>query len=85
MKMDLQLYKADKKHYLLDFKHLPTRESDRLHTLLPDSSTVDGVTSPTGTDAGRSSPASSASGSGSSLHTLEFFELCAMVISELGR
>jgi hypothetical protein len=78
MKMDLQLYKAEKKHYLLDFKHLPTSDSDRLQTLLPGAGSLSESTS-SSKDGGNTPPAPGR------LHTLEFFELCAMVITELGR
>lgn len=78
MKMDLQLYKAEKKHYLLDFKHLPTSDSDRLQTLLPGAGSLSESTS-SSKDGGNTPPALGR------LHTLEFFELCAMVITELGR
>jgi len=81
MKMDLQLYKADKKHYLLDFKHLPTREGDRLQAFLPSAS--DALEASPETEKERGSTSGNASGT--SLHTLEFFELCAMIIAELGR
>jgi 5'-AMP-activated protein kinase catalytic alpha subunit len=56
IKMSLQLYKADDKNYLLDFKNLP----DRTIKLNVEDEDNDDT------------------------HTLEFFELCAMLISELG-
>lgn len=80
MKMDLQLYKAEKKHYLLDFKHLPTLDSERLQTLLPGAGGGSDIQLLPGKEA-----ANAMSVAGSRLHTLEFFELCAMVITELGR
>lgn len=56
--MSLQLYRVEDGRYLLDFRHLPTRCSERLFPL----------------DAAEA-PESCMS------HTLEFFELCALLIS----
>lgn len=67
MKMSLQLYKTDDQNYLLDFKNLATRKSDRLKTV----------------DAGGDEGEDEDENEG--IHTLEFFELCAMLITELGR
>lgn len=75
MKMNLQLYRVSEHNYLLDLRALPTRQSEGLKVLEPGSD-------PTRThdhahdhdDSEWSDP-----------HTLEFFELCAMLIQELGR
>lgn len=80
MKMDLQLYKAEKKHYLLDFKHLPTSDSERLQTLLPNAGGLAELSA-----GGKEGAANNGAPVPGRLHTLEFFELCAMVITELGR
>lgn len=68
--MSLQLYSTSQ-GYLLDFKNLPTCSSDRLRPL-----DADADADAQGTCADDSSPET---------HTLEFFELCAMLIQELGR
>lgn len=63
MKMSLQLF-TFQNQCVLDFRNLPTSESERLRSLdLTDRSQRDL----------------------SGLHTMEFFELCGLVIAELGK
>lgn len=72
VKMSLQLYSTTDHQYLLDFQSLPTLAKDHLKLLQPGGVAGDG-NDDEGVDQ-RSEP-----------HTLEFFELCAMVIAELGK
>lgn len=69
VKMSLQLYSTQDNQYLLDFMSLPTSARDHLKLLQPGSAQL--------ADEDEAEPAEP--------HTLEFFELCAMVISELGK
>ena len=76
VKMSLQLYSTTDHQYLLDFQSLPTLAKDHLKLLQP-GGVVGGVAGDGNDDEGvdqQSEP-----------HTLEFFELCAMVIAELGK
>eukprot|EP00041_Stephanoeca_diplocostata_P017943 m.371567 g.371567 ORF g.371567 m.371567 type:complete len:583 (+) comp20867_c0_seq8:275-2023(+) len=80
VKMSLQLYSTADEQYLLDFQSLPTLAKDHLKLLQPGAvlgGAVGAVGEGTEDDDGvdqQSEP-----------HTLEFFELCAMVIAELGK
>mmetsp|Transcript_27383 Transcript_27383/g.71828 ORF Transcript_27383/g.71828 Transcript_27383/m.71828 type:complete len:507 (-) Transcript_27383:150-1670(-) len=67
VKMSLQLYATTDNQYLLDFMSLPTSSKDALCAI--------GTSTLKGDDVDQSET--------SEPHTLEFFELCAMIISEL--
>ncbi|EGD79244.1 CAMK/CAMKL/AMPK protein kinase [Salpingoeca rosetta] len=69
VKMSLRLYRADK-YYLLDFQNLATEDDQPQPFWLPPDSSAQ-QTAPDTETAG--------------VHTMEFFELCATVIAELGR
>eukprot|EP00039_Didymoeca_costata_P032933 m.39939 g.39939 ORF g.39939 m.39939 type:complete len:510 (-) comp9611_c0_seq1:1400-2929(-) len=71
MKMSLQLFRVDEDNYLLDLKALPIRSSDRLQLLKP-------------MDTQGFANLEDEDGEWSDAHTLEFFELCAMLIQKLG-
>ena len=70
MKLSLQLYESEEGTYLLDFRSIPTRSGDRLQR----------VESAIGADV-----YGDGDGEPSESHTMEFFELCALIIGELGR
>jgi len=73
VKMALQLYQVDYKSYLLDFKSLPSEEDEEKVT--DESGLMVSTTNSTG-------PYSSQS---QSHHIMDFFEMCASLITQLAR
>ena len=93
MKMSLQLYKAGDHNYLLDFQNLPVRREDSIRPLGPYSQKPSyvfvcvcwGVGDALLTVLYLFMISDSDQSDNPASHVMEFFELCATLITELGR
>ncbi len=89
VKMSLQLYQVDYKSFLLDFKSLPAGEDETKSSDMDLSVSRRRTTSVNSNDGGgggsdgeeRERPHSIDNGH----HTMEFFEMCAALITQLAR
>merc|ERR1739848_360561 len=76
VKMSLQLYQVDYKSYLLDFKSLPLKDEEgNIEDQI--SNNTGNVTTATSSTDGFVTPEGH--------HTMEFFEMCAALITQLAR
>ena len=86
MKMRLQLYRVDDHTHLLDFMHLPTHPSEGLQVVGEFKSVHRLSNGAARASTTRGVPVDGLDGRTTSLtQTVEFFELCALFISELGK
>lgn len=73
--MTLQLYQVDYKSYLLDFKSLPSEEDEGKQTTVDESGSLILSNNSTGLFSSQNQ----------SHHIMEFFEMCASLITQLAR